>query len=384
MNPDKDPWVSLSGAVTTSRPALGTLSGRPCGCLSCGLRDASLSAHAPAHPVGGLSCRAGWHPQGTGSRGSGGRIKKQASQPGPTQRVGQLLLLVEDTEPPLACRCSLGLSPCLASGRQRPRETWKHSPSHQPRGPPPAQPSPRGHPGGPEAFRAWLPRRSSARCPWPRSATWTRPWLLRRMPLRTACGGRSVRGTGAASCTGVSPTPIPIPKAQGCFWEEGLATAQPVAPEGGLLWHITLPVKPGQDSRCSRSWPVSQTGAGGCLPGGPWRGHQAGSRRGFWGRAGGRGGRMGQLPSRLRAALDRWSPPAPPTLPSKVRPSHGGRPISQEPTAAPHTPPAKGTPSHLTDEDTEVRDRVGGRPPRGQVGGASLRPAPPPCPLPPP
>ena len=157
MNPDKDPWVSLSGAVTTSRPALGTLSGRPCGCLSCGLRDASLSAHAPAHPVGGLSCRAGWHPQGTGSRGSGGRIKKQASQPGPTQRVGQLLLLVEDTEPPLACRCSLGLSPCLASGRQRPRETWKHSPSHQPRGPPPGPAFPTGPPRGPRGLQGLAP-----------------------------------------------------------------------------------------------------------------------------------------------------------------------------------------------------------------------------------
>lgn len=222
----RTPGGCLSGAVTTSRPALGTLSGRPCGCLSCGLGDTSLSAPPPARPGGGLSCGAGGHPQGTGSRGSGGRIKKQASQPGPTQHVGQLLLLVEDTEPPLACSCSLGLSPCLASGRQRPRGTWKHSPSHQPR----------GHPGGPEAFRAWLPRRSSARCPWPRSATWTRPWLLRRTPLRTACGGRSARGTGAASCTGVSPAPIPVPKAQGCFWEEGLATAQPVAPGGGLSY----------------------------------------------------------------------------------------------------------------------------------------------------
>ena len=346
MDPDKDPWASLSGAVTTSRPALGTLSGRPCGCPSRGLGDASLSAHTPAHPVGGLSCRAGWHPQGTGSRGSGGRIKKQASQPGPTQRVGQLLLLVEDTEPPLACRCSLGLSPCLASGWQRPRGTWKHSPSHQPRAPPPpAQPSPRGHPGGPEAFRARLPRRSSARCPWPRSATWTRPWLLRRMPLRTACGGRSARGTGAASCTGVSPAPIPVPKEQGCLWEEGLATAQPVAPGGRLLRHITLPVKPGEDSGCSRSWPVSQTGAGGCLPGGPWRGQQAGSRRGCWGRAGGRGGRMGQLPSRLRAALDRWSPPAPPN------PAPKGEALTW---GASHLPGAHSRPSHPSSQGNTI------------------------------
>lgn len=141
MDPDKDPRASLSGTVTTSRPALGTLSGRPCGCLGCGLGDASLSAPPLAHPGGGLSCGAGGHPQGTGSRGSGGCIKKQASQPGPTQRVGQLLLLVEDTEPPLACSCSLGLSPCLASGRQRPQGTWKHSLSRQPHPPSPAFPA---------------------------------------------------------------------------------------------------------------------------------------------------------------------------------------------------------------------------------------------------
>ena len=43
MGPDKDPQASPSGAVSTSRPLLGTPGGRPCGLLGRGLGDASLS-----------------------------------------------------------------------------------------------------------------------------------------------------------------------------------------------------------------------------------------------------------------------------------------------------------------------------------------------------
>ena len=47
---------------------------------------------------------------------------------------------------------------------------------------------------------------SSARCPWPRSAMLTRQWLPLRVPLRLDCGGRSVHGIEAGSCTVESPT----------------------------------------------------------------------------------------------------------------------------------------------------------------------------------
>lgn len=45
---------------------------------------ASAPLPPPARLGGGLSCRAGGHPQGTGPRGSGRLIKKQTSRPGPS------------------------------------------------------------------------------------------------------------------------------------------------------------------------------------------------------------------------------------------------------------------------------------------------------------
>lgn len=70
------------------------------------------------------------------------------------------------------------------------------------------------------------------------------------------------------------PHPMPVPQAQGRFWED--LRLHSWWPQGGLS-HVTPPPgearcqqKPREDLGCSHSWLLSQTGAGGCLPGGPW------------------------------------------------------------------------------------------------------------------
>lgn len=210
---------------------------------------------------------------------------------------------------------------------------------------PPAQPSPRG-PWGPRSLQGSAPPQVLCQVSLAQVSDVDKAVAAAKDAFENGLWGKiSARDRGRLlyRCE-----PHPHPRSQGAGMLLGGRTRDCTArdPQGRtLLWHVPLPVKPGEDSGCSCSWPVSQTGAGGCLPGGPWRGQQAGSRRGCWGHAGGRGGRMGQLPSRLRAALDGWSPPAPPTLPPKVRPSHGG---------ASHLPGAHSRPSHPSSQGNTI------------------------------